>query len=64
MEIQHNLLLCGEYANKATSGSADCDRIGVVPQCFCGACRGNPVYWLRTNKTVSSTLKVSVRKTT
>lgn len=53
MEIQHNLLLCGEYANKATSWSAECDRFGVLPQCFRGLHRGNPVDWLYTNKTVS-----------
>ena len=53
MEIEHNLLLCGEYANKATVWSADCDRIGVVQQCFRAPLGGNPLYWLRTNKAVS-----------
>lgn len=46
MEIEHNLLLCGECEKKATSWSADCDRIGLLPQCFCGAHRGNPIDWL------------------
>jgi hypothetical protein len=53
MEIQHNLLLCGEPAKKATAEFADCDRFGVLPQCFRGLLRGIQVCWLRTNKTVS-----------